>query len=305
MRKNRVDGNPWQGHNEHMNNTIPEQHYYTVARALRYLAENQTSQPGLTILAREVGMSPFHLQRVFQQWAGVSPKQFLGQLTRTAALQRLRQGDTVLDAAFEAGLSGAGRLHDLIISTESVTPGEVRTRGAGLNFEYGFGETPFGRALLAWCERGITFLAFTTASGDQQALTEFERQWHTADINQDDKSATLQLQQIFTACGQKDLKLWLRGSPFQLKVWQALLRIPENQCISYGHLANLIGKPGASRAVGSAVGANPIAWLIPCHRVIRAVGGLGGYRWGLETKQAILGREWASPGSQRVSVGLG
>ncbi len=277
-----------------MNNSISEQHYYTVAQALRYLSENQSNQPGLAELAREVGMSPFHLQRVFQQWAGVSPKQFLGQLTRSAALQRLHQGDTVLDASFEAGLSGPGRLHDLIISTESVTPGEVRTRGAGLTFNYGFGETPFGRALLAWCKRGITFLAFTSFTGDEHALAEFEQQWQAANLNQDDQSAASQLQHIFPTTGENDLKLWLRGSPFQLKVWQALLRIPENQCTSYGHLAELIGKPGASRAVGSAVGANPIAWLIPCHRVIRAVGGLGGYRWGVETKQAILGREWAS-----------
>lgn len=297
--------NPLQGHNERMNNIIPEQHYYTVARALRYLADNQSSQPSLTALAREVGMSPFHLQRVFQQWAGVSPKQFLGQLTRTAALERLRLGDTVLDAAFEAGLSGPGRLHDLIINTESVTPGEVRTQGAGISFKYGFGETPFGRALLAWCERGITFLAFTTATGDEQALAEFEMQWQAADLSKDDQAASVQLQKIFTGSRQDDMKLWLRGSPFQLKVWQALLQIPENQCISYGHLAELIGKPGASRAVGSAVGANPIAWLIPCHRVIRAVGGLGGYRWGLETKQAILGREWASHKSKDVMAGAG
>ena len=245
-------------------------------------------------------MSPFHLQRVFQQWAGVSPKQFLGQLTRSAALRRLQQGDTVLDAAFEAGLSGPGRLHDLVISTESVTPGEVRTQGAGINFKYGFGETPFGRALLGWCDRGITFLAFTSTRGDDEALAEFEQQWQAANLTLDDKSAASKLEQIFTPSGHKNLKLWLRGSPFQLKVWQALLLIPENHCISYGHLADLIGKQGASRAVGSAVGANPIAWLIPCHRVIRAVGGLGGYRWGLETKQAILGREWASENSQGV-----
>ena len=288
-----------------MSNRNSEQHYYTVARALRYLAENQPSQPDLTELAREVGMSPFHLQRVFREWAGVSPKQFLGQLTRTAALRRLHQGDTVLDAAFEAGLSGPGRLHDLIINTESVTPGEVRSHGAGLHFSYGFGETPFGRALLAWCERGITFLAFTTATGDEQALDEFKQQWHAAHLIHADNAATRQLQQIFAAERHQDLKLWLRGSPFQLKVWQALLQIPENQCISYGQLAAGIGHPGASRAVGSAVGANPIAWLIPCHRVIRAVGGLGGYRWGIETKQAILGREWASQDEQAVVATAG
>ncbi len=210
-----------------MNSVTSKQHYYTVAHALRYLAQNQSSQPSLTALAREVGMSPFHLQRVFQQWAGVSPKQFLGQLTRTAALHRLQQGDTVLDAAYEAGLSGPGRLHDLIISTESVTPGEVRTRGAGLSFTYGYGETPFGRALLAWCERGITFLAFTSATGDDEALAELEQQWQAANLEQDDKSATNKLQDIFATSGHKDLKLWLRGSPFQLKCGRRCCKFPK------------------------------------------------------------------------------
>ena len=286
-----------------MNTIKSTQHYYTVANALRFLADNQNSQPSLTELAREVGMSPFHLQRVFQQWAGVSPKQFLGQLTRSAALSRLQQGDTVLDAAYESGLSGPGRLHDLIINTESVTPGEVRTQGAGVRFQYGYGETPFGRALLGWCDRGITFLAFTTVTGDDEALAEFEQQWCAANLSQDDSAAVAQLENIFAPSGHKNLKLWLRGSPFQLKVWQALLRIPENSCVSYGQLADHIGRHGASRAVGSAVGANPVAWLIPCHRVIRAVGGLGGYRWGLETKQAILGREWVSEESSTVIAG--
>jgi AraC family transcriptional regulator of adaptative response/methylated-DNA-[protein]-cysteine methyltransferase len=250
-------------------------------------------------------MSPFHLQRVFQQWAGVSPKQFLSHLTRTAALQRLRQGDTVLDAAFEAGLSGPGRLHDLVINAESVTPGEVRSHGTGLELAYGFSDTPFGRALLGWGERGITFLAFTSDAGDEQALDDFQNQWKLANLTRDDKSAATQLNDVFTATVHGSLKLWLRGSPFQLLVWQALLKIPEGHCVSYGRLAELIGKPGAARAVGSAVGANPVAWLIPCHRVITAVGGLGGYRWGVETKQAILGREWTAGDAETTLASTG
>ena len=266
-------------------------HYELVARALEWIAENRTEQPGLDRLADALGVSPYHLQRTFQDWAGVTPKKFLKSLTRQAALDRLRAGQTVMDAAYSAGLSGPGRLHDLMISMDAVTPGEVRVGGSGIGFHYGFGTSPFGEALVSWSSRGVTFLAFTQHSTRAQALAELKQQWQYADFQQDDPQATHWLERIFKGCFESPLPIWLRGSPFQLKVWEALLAIPEGTNLTYGDVARLIGKPGASRAVGSAIGKNPVAWIIPCHRVIQKLGNLGGYRWGRATKSAMIGME--------------
>jgi len=265
--------------------------YELIARAILWVAQHQPEQPSLEALADAMGVSPFHLQRTFQEWAGVTPKQFLKSLTRRAALQRLLEGSSVLDAALSAGLSGPGRLHDLMITTEALTPGEIRQRGAGVRLEYGFGETPFGDALICWNARGLNFLGFCNERGPQDALRELHTRWSNAVFEEDPGAAQAWLDTVFSADDRQPLRLWLRGSAFQLKVWEALLDIPEGAHASYGLLARHIGQPAAARAVGSAVGANPLAWIIPCHRVIRQMGDLGDYRWGSMTKRAMIGYE--------------
>jgi AraC family transcriptional regulator of adaptative response/methylated-DNA-[protein]-cysteine methyltransferase len=268
-----------------------EHAYKQVARALNWVADHHADQPDLERLSVEIGLSPCHLQRTFQDWAGVSPKQFLKSLSRQHALIRLQRGSTVLEAALETGLSGPGRLHDLMITTEALSPGEVRTLGKGVEIQYGSGNTPFGQAVLAWTERGINFLGFCEDVGYDTVINTLKKRWKSANFNIDQKAAADQLEMIFSDCGKTPVRLWLKGSPFQLKVWEALLSIPENAHASYGQIASCIGHPHASRAVGSAIGSNPVAWIIPCHRVIRRLGGLGGYRWGTITKQAMIGYE--------------
>lgn len=267
--------------------------YKLIADAIRWVTEHQSDQPDLAQLAVEMGVSPHHLQRTFQTWAGVSPKQFLKSLTRNAARDRLLDGSSVLDAAIESGLSGPGRLHDLMISTEALTPGEVRRRGESVNLEYGFGETIFGTALTAWTSRGVNFLGFCEERGTDQAFIELQSQWKNAVFSEKTDEAQRWLDRIFSGSNDRPLPIWLRGSPFQLKVWEALLKIPEGAHSTYGQLAIEIERPSAARAVGNAVGRNPLAWIIPCHRVIRRMGELGGYRWGSLTKSAMIGFEAA------------
>ncbi|MEJ2289627.1 MAG: methylated-DNA--[protein]-cysteine S-methyltransferase, partial [Deinococcales bacterium] len=226
-----------------------------------------------------------------QRYAGVTLKQFLKHLTRKAALERLRAGRAVLDTAMEVGLSGPGRLHDLLVTTEAVTPGDARRRGKGVAMGVGSGETPFGSALLAWTNRGISFLAFTRQRGVATATAELRRQWPDADLRENGAEAARRLDAVFDGTRDTPLPVWLRGSPFQLKVWEALLAIPPGTHWSYGELADMLGQGRAARAVGSAVGRNPVAWIIPCHRVIASSGELGGYRWGCDTKRAMIGVE--------------
>lgn len=268
-----------------------DRHYELVARALAWIAENSVEQPSLNDLANELGVSPHHLQRIFQAWAGVSPKQFLKSLTRDAAMERLAAGESVLDAALASGLSGPGRLHDLLVTTDALTPGEVRKQGLGVNFEYGFGTCPFGEALVAWNPRGIGFLGFCDSGSREQAYDEFAQRLSRAQFRRDDEVAATWTGRIFNRHAGQPLPVWLRGSPFQLKVWQALLAIPEGTNATYGDIARFIGSPGASQAVGNAIGSNPVSWLIPCHRVIRQLGELGGYRWGSTAKRAMIGLE--------------
>jgi len=269
-------------------------HYQLISETIRFVAENQALQPDLKQLSCEMGVSPHHLQRTFQAWAGVSPKQFLKSLTRQAAMDRLKSGSSVLDSALESGLSGPGRLHDLMISTEALTPGEIRKHGTGVQLNYGFGETLFGNALVAWTTRGVSFLGFCDETGAGPSLLSLKTQWGNADFIEDPCAAQQWLDVIFDRREGEPIELWLRGSPFQLKVWQALLAIPEGTHATYGQLANHIGHPGAARAVGTAIGSNPVAWIIPCHRVIRQLGETGGYRWGGLTKKALIGYEAAS-----------
>lgn len=276
-----------------MNPMQTDQHYDLIARAIHWVVEHQPEQPELQTLAQEMGVSPYHLQRTFQAWAGVSPKQFLKTLTRRAAVERLLAGSNVLDAAISVGLSGPGRLHDLLVTTEALTPGEIRMRGKGVALEYGFGNTPFGEALVAWSHRGLSFLGFCWGSGPRSTLDELGVLWEKAALTESRAGAEAWLERIFATTHERPIPVWLRGSPFQLKVWEALLAIPEGAHASYGSLARFVGQPAAARAVGSAVGANPLAWVIPCHRVIRQAGELGGYRWGPVTKQAMIGFEAA------------
>jgi len=271
---------------------MPERtQYELVAEALRWIAVNQSEQPDLQALSVEMGVSRYHLQRVFQDWAGVTPKQFLKSLTRQAALERLRAGEPILETSIAAGLSGPGRLHDLMITTDALTPGEARKQGQGVELRFGYGDSPFGRALIAWSPRGICFLGFCGDENAGEPLEELQKQWRNAEFVKDPAGARQWLTRVFEGTGEKPLPLWLRGSPFQLKVWEALLAIPENVNVTYGQLATLIGRAGAAQAVGGAVGSNPLAWIIPCHRVIRQLGELGGYRWGLTTKSAMIGME--------------
>jgi AraC family transcriptional regulator of adaptative response/methylated-DNA-[protein]-cysteine methyltransferase len=269
-------------------------HYKLVSETIQWVAEHQSAQPDLQRLSSEMGVSPHHLQRTFQAWAGVSPKQFLKSLTRNAALERLKRGSSVLDAALDTGLSGPGRLHDLMISTDALTPGEIRKHGEGVQLDYGFGETLFGKALVAWTPRGVNFLGFCEENGAESTFATLKEQWAKAKFRENPTAAQRWLDDIFSGSEEKPIPLWLRGSPFQLKVWEALLDIPEGTHTTYGRLAERIGHPGAARAVGSAIGSNPVSWIIPCHRVIRQMGEMGGYRWGGFTKRAMIGFEAAS-----------
>ena len=268
-----------------------QHHYQLISEALHWLCQNQQKQPSLEELADHVGLSPHYLQRLLQDWAGVSPKQFLKYLTKAQAMDRLRQGQTVLESALSSGLSGPGRLHDLLITTQAMTPGEAKRKGLGVEMQYGFGITPFGEALLAWTERGVCFLGFCHEKGKQHIRSQLSEQWPDADLSGNNQQAHEKLTEIFVEEEHKKLKIWLRGSPFQLQVWEALLSIPAGTHCTYGQLASFAGKTGASRATGSAIGRNPVSWLIPCHRVINSLGTLGGYRWGINTKQAMIGYE--------------
>lgn len=268
--------------------------YRTIALALEWLHAHAGAQPGLAELAARVGLSEFHLQRLFARWAGVSPKRFLQHLSRERARAALLAGEDMLGASMAAGLSGPGRLHDLIVSCEAVTPGELKSGGAGLRIVWGMAATPFGPALLAQSPRGLVKLAF--ANEDEAALcAELQKSWPAAFFSRDDNVAGQCAERIFSSYQQPEaVHLFVKGTQFQLKVWEALLRVPEGRLISYGDIAAAIGHPRASRAVGTAVGSNPIALLIPCHRVIRRSGVLGHYRWGDTRKQMLVGLELAS-----------
>jgi AraC family transcriptional regulator of adaptative response/methylated-DNA-[protein]-cysteine methyltransferase len=267
--------------------------YQRVAKAIGYLLQHTREQPSLDQLAEHIGLSPYHFQRLFHRFAGISPKRFLQHLTSQYAKQLLRQSTSVLETSFAVGLSSPGRLHDLLVSVEAVTPGEVKSGGANLRVAYGCHPTPFGDCLLATTARGICRLHFSDAN-QQQLISALHQDWPRAEIRQDQARTAPLIEQIFSppAAG-KPLPLLLRGTNFQLQVWQALLRIPSGMISSYGLLAEQLGQPTASRAVGNAVGQNPIGYLIPCHRVLRGTGCPGGYRWGTERKLAILGRELA------------
>jgi AraC family transcriptional regulator of adaptative response/methylated-DNA-[protein]-cysteine methyltransferase len=277
-------------------------HYALVARAIAYLQANRDAQPTLDRLAQAMHLSPFHLQRLFAEWAGISPKRFLQYLTKQYALEQLAQSRDVLSVAHSSGLSSPSRLFELMVSCEAMTPGEIKAGGRGLALGCGFGSSPFGRVFLAWTPRGLCHFAFCAASDDIM-LAALRARWPLALPQRDDLSAAEWLARIFPRVPTPGtLHLVLKGTNFQIKVWEALLAIAPGQRVSYGDLAARAGVPKAQRAVGSALAANQVGFLIPCHRVIRASGEVGEYRWGSERKQAILAWEAGRIGAMAPSA---
>jgi AraC family transcriptional regulator, regulatory protein of adaptative response / methylated-DNA-[protein]-cysteine methyltransferase len=270
--------------------------YALVAQAIRYLGQNFQEQPSLEDLASVLHVSPFHLQRVFSRWAGISPKRFLQFLTVDYAKERLTAAQSVLDAAYDAGLSGPGRLYDLFVTVEAVTPGEYKSQGAGLSISVGRHTTPFGECLLATTARGIVALNFLDSDHTwEEAFGELRKSWPAATITVDPSTTAPLAKRIFApeVNHLPPLRLLIKGTNFQVKVWEALLRIPPGAICTYSDVARAIQNPQAVRAVGGAVGANAIAYLIPCHRVIRQGGLVSDYRWGATRKRALIGWEAA------------
>lgn len=298
--------------------------YARVERAIRFLVANQERQPSLEETAAVLGLSEFHFQRLFQRWAGVSPKRFLQYLTAERAKALLRESQSVLETSGAVGLSGPGRLHDLFLSLEKLTPGEYKARASGLTVEWGEEETPLGTALLAVLGGAAVFVGFygapeafegepagasdapptgparrspasgSAAAGRAAAVVELRGRFPGAALVE--RPAAVRalgelLRERLAGRPGEPIGVLLKGTPLQLKVWEALLRIPSGQLVSYGDVARLAGSPSAVRAVGTAIGANPLAVLIPCHRVLRSTGAFGGYRWGTARKAALIGRE--------------
>ncbi len=270
-----------------------------VRRAIGYLERHHLDQPDLDRIAAEVHLSPFHFQRLFTRWAGVSPNQFMRFLSVEHAKAALEAGESVLEATFEAGLSGPGRLHDLLVTFEAVTPGEYKTMAAGIEIRWGIHASRFGDVLVAATERGICGLGFVEPGGEAAAVDDLRGRWPRALLRRDEAATRCHAERLFeprgTTPGGAPLKLWVKGTNFQIKVWEALLRVPFAALASYGGLARAIDCPGAARAVGRALADNPIAYLIPCHRVIRASGRFEtDYRWGTARKRALIGWEAAN-----------
>jgi AraC family transcriptional regulator of adaptative response/methylated-DNA-[protein]-cysteine methyltransferase len=273
--------------------------YERVARAIEYLRAHAGEQPDLAVVARQAHLSEHHFQRLFTRWAGVSPKRFLQCLTVEAAKARLASSKSVLDAAGASGLSAPSRLHDLFVTVEAVSPGEFRSGGAGIRIGYGIVGSPFGRCLVASTARGICAISFLDGPAEQSAIQALEHAWPRARVEHDPAHANEVARCVFAplaAAPAKPLALLVKGTNFQVQVWRALLQLPAGALTTYGSVAAHIGRPAAARAVGTAIGDNPIAYLIPCHRVIRESGHLGGYRWGETRKAAILGWEAARAG---------
>jgi AraC family transcriptional regulator, regulatory protein of adaptative response / methylated-DNA-[protein]-cysteine methyltransferase len=273
--------------------------YLRIEQAIKYLEENFQSQPELEDVAEKVHLSPFHFQRLFTEWAGISPKRFLQFLTVDFLKMKLEQTKNLVEAAEHAGLSSQSRVYDLFTTLEAVTPQEYKLKGSGLRVEYGFHDTPFGRVLLGATERGICWLSFIQSDEDPKyELERMKAHWHNSLFHKDESITSVFVDQVFaqkdkTTIGTKPLHLLVKGTNFQVKVWEALLKIPMGDVTTYQGIAQQIQSPKAMQAVGSAVGSNHIAFLIPCHRVIRKDGILGEYRWSSTRKKSIIGWEMA------------
>lgn len=261
--------------------------YQRMSQAIAFMREHHLTQPDLAAVAEHLGLSEFHFQRVFTQWVGISPKRFLQCLTVEYAKSRIAHTRSLLDLTLDVGLSSPGRLHDLFVNLEAMSPGEFKALGAGLKIHYGIHETPFGKALIATTDRGICALHFLD---DEPAIERLQAEWANAELIGDRQITQPLIDQIFGSSSQP-LTVLVKGTNFQVQVWRALLKIPMGGVTTYQTIAQLIDRPNAVRAVGSAIGRNPIGYLIPCHRVIRESGALGGYYWGLERKAAILAWE--------------
>lgn len=264
--------------------------YERISKAIAFIRQHVHEQPELDEIAQHVHLSPFHFQRLFKRWAGTTPKRFLQVLTLELGKKLLDQDQSILDVSENIGLSSTSRLHDHFVQIEAITPGEYKSKGKGLEIRYATHDTPFGNLFIATTSKGICRASFIDRSIQDEEIY-LHKYFTNASFIEDKKSTANLIEQFFSSNQETKFHLHIAGTNFQLAVWQALLRIPSAKAISYGELANHLQKPGASRAVGTAVGANPIAFLIPCHRVIQQSGALGGYRWGLERKEAFLAWE--------------
>jgi AraC family transcriptional regulator, regulatory protein of adaptative response / methylated-DNA-[protein]-cysteine methyltransferase len=276
--------------------------YARVERAIRFLEAHAREQPTLAETAAEVGLSEFHFQRLFERWAGITPKRFVQYLTLQHAKELLRASQSLLDTSAEVGLSGPSRLHDLFLTIERMTPGQYKERARGLVIEYAVEPTPFGPALVAALDGALCAVSFVQDGGEGEAMRELQERWPDAALRHA-PPATRRHGEVLRARMEghldRPLGILLKGTALQLKVWEALLHIPVGCVLSYRHVADLAGAPAAARAVGNAIGHNALAYLIPCHRVLRSTGSLGGYRWGVTRKRAILAREQAIAGEGR------
>lgn len=267
--------------------------YQRIAKAITYIKEHSAEQPSLDEIAKAVHLSPYHFHRMFKKWAGVTPKEFLKYISLDQAKNLLGKNQTLEEVTFRTGLSSTSRLHDLFVNIEGMTPGEYKNGGRELQILYSFDESPFGMAMIASTNKGIC--SFTFVDSENEGIRDLKKTWFNADIKEGTNKHIKNLEKVFSHTGRRpdDIKLHIKGTNFQLKVWEALLKIPSGALATYSDIAARIDHPKSSRAVGTALSRNPVAYLIPCHRVIRKVGGIGEYRWGSTRKRAIIGWESA------------
>jgi AraC family transcriptional regulator of adaptative response/methylated-DNA-[protein]-cysteine methyltransferase len=274
--------------------TGPASDYERIRRIVAFISERWRQQPSLEDIAAHVGLSTTHVHHLFRRWCGLSPKAFLQAITLDNAKALLADSASVLDATYEVGLSGPARLHDLFVTHEAMTPGDYKAGGAGLTLRVGFHPSPFGEAILVATERGLAGLGFVDAGDRPAALADMQRRWPKAAYVEDEAATAPLARRIFDPLAwraEQPLRVVLIGTDFEVRVWQTLLRVPLGRATTYSDIASRIGKPSASRAVGAAVGKNPISFVVPCHRVLGRSGALTGYHWGLTRKQAMLGWE--------------
>lgn len=268
--------------------------YDSVRRAIAFISENWRSQPTIEAMAEAASLTPDELHHLFRRWAGLTPKAFMQALTLDNAKRLLRDSASVLDAAYDSGLSGPGRLHDLFVTHEAMSPGEWKKGGDGTTLRYGFHPSPFGVAIVIASERGLSGLAFADEGEEQSAFADMKRRWPLATYVHDQAGTSALAQRIFDSsqwCAEQPLRVVLIGTDFEVRVWETLLKIPMGKATTYSDVANKILSPKASRAVGAAVGRNPVSFVVPCHRVLGKSGALTGYHWGTTRKQAMLGWE--------------
>lgn len=264
--------------------------YNRIEKAMTYMSEHTSRQPTLEEVAAHVHLSPFHFQRVFCRWAGTTPKRFLQALTLERGKKMLKEEQSLMDVSHAIGLSGGARLHDHFVTLEAVTPGEYRNNGEGVAIQYGFHDTPLGKMFAAVTRRGVCRMEFLDYGAADEVLTELRKTWPKGELIQNESATSYVIDALFSeqaGWGHGPLSLNVVGTNFQVAVWRALLRIPPGRLASYSQIARALGYPKASRAVGNAIGANPVALLIPCHRVIQQSGAMGGYRWGAPKKQMV------------------